>query len=201
MICREAWGARAPSGEFARHELRRITVHHSAAALTDNRRCPEHLRGHQRYHQEQGWPDIAYHLAVDRRGVIYELRPLWAPGDTFTDYDPAGHFLILAEGNFDQHDPTDEQLEAVALVAAWGAGSFDLDLATLAGHRDHASTSCPGDRLHRYVSDGSITQRSRELLDRGVELEQWCGGAGRAVVAAVESGEPLPAGWPADPPR
>lgn len=199
LVCREAWGARDASGEFARHELRRITIHHSATPLTDNRRCPEQLRAHQRFHQEQGWPDIAYHLAVDRRGVVYELRPLWAPGDTFTDYDPAGHLLILAEGNFDQHDPSDEQLETVALVAAWGAGAFGLELGAIAGHRDVASTSCPGNRLYRYVADGSIAARARELLDGGVRLERWCGEAGHAVVTAIESDSPFPGGWPDEP--
>ena len=39
-LCREAWGAQPPSGEFTEHTIERITVHHTAAAIEDNRLAP-----------------------------------------------------------------------------------------------------------------------------------------------------------------
>ena len=75
-----------------------MTLHHEAVALGENRNAPAHLRQDQRYHQDQkGWIDIAYHVAVDRNGNIYELRSTEIAGDTATDYDTTGHFLVLCE--------------------------------------------------------------------------------------------------------
>ena len=75
-----------------------MTLHHEAVVLGDNRNAPERLRKDQRYHQDQhGWIDIAYHVGVDRNGNLYELRSTEIAGDTATDYDTTGHFLVLCE--------------------------------------------------------------------------------------------------------
>ncbi|MDQ3954599.1 MAG: N-acetylmuramoyl-L-alanine amidase, partial [Actinomycetota bacterium] len=67
-ICREAWGARKPKGGFRRHTIRRLTVHHSGAVLRDNSDAPSRFRSYQAGHQAEGWPDIAYHMLIDRHG-------------------------------------------------------------------------------------------------------------------------------------
>ncbi|MGH3440575.1 MAG: peptidoglycan recognition protein family protein [Nitriliruptorales bacterium] len=164
-------------------------VHHSAVALKDNRDAPGRWRQHQRHHQAQGWPDIAYHVGVDRRGNLYELRDPWIAGDTFTEYDPAGWLLVVAEGDFDEQQPTGDQLEGIAQALAWGATALGGDPASLASHRDHAATSCPGDALHARVRDGSLAARVRDLVaGGGVEVVPLCGEAGRAHVSSIESG-------------
>ncbi len=85
-----------------------MTLHHSAVPLVDNRIIADRLRQHQRYHQDQhGWIDIAYHIGIDRDGNIFELRTPEVAGDTATDYDPAGHFLVLCEGDFDRETVPD----------------------------------------------------------------------------------------------
>ncbi len=154
LLCRDAWDA-VPAGADPRTQtITGLMVHHSAVELVDNREAPSRMRGYQRYHQEQGWPDIAYHVGVDRNGHVYELRDPSLPGDTFTDYDPAGWLLVLADGHFDVQEPTEAQLEGVARVLAWGAQRFGTDT-HVAAHRDHAETSCPGDHLHARVADGA----------------------------------------------
>ncbi len=187
VLCRDAWGA-APAGDgLVAHELRRMTIHHTAVVLDGNRQAPSRLRGHQRYHQDQGWPDIAYHRGVDRNGNVYELRTTDARGDTFTEYDPTGHLLLLAEGDFDRQQPTDAQLEGLAQLLAWGATRFGLPLDTISGHRDHASTSCPGDALYARLPD--LRARAQELVAAGgAETAPLCGDAGRARVADIEAG-------------
>src|SRR5919106_643636 len=129
MICRRAWGARPPSGEFHRHRIRRLTVHHSAVVLRENRKAPERFRDHQAAHQARGWPDIAYHILIDRNGHVYEGRPLWARGDTSTDYRPRGHLLVLCEGNFDRQRLSREQAASLADVLAWAVRRFDVPVA------------------------------------------------------------------------
>lgn len=186
VLCRDAWGARPAGAGLVPHTLRTMTVHHTAVPLTDDRQAPARLRQHQRFHQDQGWPDIAYHLGVDRRGNRYELRTVAARGDTFTDYDPTGHLLLLAEGDFDRQQPTDAQLEALAELLAWGASEHGLPVDGISGHRDHASTSCPGDALYARLPD--LRARAAELATRGVGIATVCGDPARAAVARIEAG-------------
>lgn len=186
VLCRDAWGAAPPGEGFVAHTIRRLTLHHSAVVLGDNRKAPGRLRQHQRHHQSQGWPDIAYHLGVDRNGHLYDLRPAAFRGDTFTAYDPTGHFLVLAEGNFDQERPSDAQLEGVAAAFAWAAGEFGAGADTLTGHRDHAGTSCPGD--HLYAAMGPLRQRIGELAATGVIRDDRCGPEASATVREIEAG-------------
>lgn len=195
MLCRDAWGAAAPRAGGRAHAIERITIHHSAAVLGDNRRAPDRIRQHQRYHQEsRGWIDIAYHYGVDRNGNVYELRDTGLAGDTGTNYDPAGHLLLLAEGNFDEEQPTDAQLVTLADLAAAGIGRHGLrgELASVvSGHRDHASTSCPGASLYARMDD--VRTEIRAALDAGgVELRPWCGDGADAQVADIRAGRDEP---------
>jgi N-acetylmuramoyl-L-alanine amidase-like protein len=162
-------------------------IHHSAALLDDNRQAPAHFRNHQRYHQDQGWPDIAYHIGVDRNGNCYELRDTAIAGDTFTSYDPTGWLLVLAEGNFDEQQPSDAQVRSVAAVLAWGASAFGVD--EIAAHRDVAATECPGDALYAFLEDGSLEAQVDALMGSGgVTLDRWCGPEAVARVDEIERG-------------
>ena len=188
VIERQGWGARPATAEYGSHTIERLTVHHTAVVLDSNEQAPGRLRGHQAYHQQQGWPDLAYHFAIDRDGNVFEARPFSAPGDTFTNYDPAGHFLPVLEGDYNQQQPTDSQLDSLVLLLAWAAGEFGVDPATVGGHRDFAATTCPGDHVYASIADGSIGARVAALLDsNGVELHYLRGEAAVARVAAIES--------------
>jgi N-acetylmuramoyl-L-alanine amidase len=188
VICRRAWGARSPQGDFERHRIRRITVHHSAVVLRDNRLAPARLRDHQAGHQSRGWADIAYHLLIDRNGNIYEGRPRWAVGDTATEYDPRGHLLVMCEGHFGRQRPSEAQVRALVDVVAWGVDRYEVPVRLIRGHNDYASTSCPGARLDRRL--GEVRRRVRERLrSGGVRLGEVCGADGRALVEAIEAGD------------
>jgi hypothetical protein len=190
LLCREAWGARPARPGGKRQTITRMTLHHEAVVLGDNRNAPERLRKDQLYHQNQkGWIDIAYHVGVDRNGNLYELRSTDLAGDTATDYDTAGHFLVLCEGDFDQEAVSEAQLQATALAFAWAAQNFHVKSDTLAGHRDFAQTSCPGANLYAHLSSGDLKRRIDTLLTGGgVNLERFCGPDAAARVAAIEAG-------------
>jgi N-acetylmuramoyl-L-alanine amidase len=168
-----------------------MTLHHEAVVLGDNRNAPGRLRQDQRYHQDQkGWVDIAYHVGIDRDGNIYELRTPQIAGDTATDYDTTGHFLVLCEGDFDQEVVSDAQLHAAALAFAWATQTFRIATDTLAGHRDLASTSCPGANLYARISSGDLKRRIEDLLAAGtVNLRSVCGTDAATTVAAIEAGQ------------
>jgi len=188
-LCREAWGELPVAGEFRTHTIERLTVHHTAALLETNAQAPARLRQHQRYHIDLGWPDIAYHFVVDANGHVYEGRPVDAVGDTGTDYDPTGHFLVCAEGNFDEQEITAPQLEAVTNVLAWAAATFDVHPATIRGHRDWASTSCPGDRFYPTIESGDLMAAVEgRLRAGGAALTVVCGAEAAQTVADIEAG-------------
>lgn len=191
LLCREAWGARPARAGGKRHTITRMTLHHEAVVLGENRNAPGRLRKDQLYHQDQkGWIDIAYHVGVDRNGNLYELRSTEIAGDTATDYDTTGHFLVLCEGDFDQEAVSEAQLHGAALAFAWAAQNFHVKSDTLAGHRDFAQTSCPGANLYAHLSSGDLKRRIDTLLaGGGVNLERFCGPDAAARVAAIEAGK------------
>jgi hypothetical protein len=187
VICRQAWGASPPQAEFERHRIRQVTVHHSAVVLRDNRLAPDRLRDHQAAHQSRGWPDIAYHLLIDRNGNVYEGRPRWAVGDTATNYDPRGHLQVMCEGHFGLQRPSPAQVSALVDVLAWGVERYGLGVRTIRGHLDYADTACPGTRLYGRLSE--VRRRVRERLAAGgVGLAELCGQEGRARVDAIVAG-------------
>ena len=190
MLCRAAWGARPALPGGRPQTVTRMTLHHSAVALPDNRGIIARLQQHQRYHQDdKGWVDIAYHAAVDRDGNIYQLRDYNIAGDTATDYDTTGHYLVLAEGNFDEEAVSEAQLRGTALVFAWAVQRFGVGVDTLASHREVASgTSCPGKNLEAHMTSGDLKARIADLLATGFDLQPLCGPAADQRVAAIEAG-------------
>lgn len=193
MVCRDAWGARAPVGPARDHTIRRLTVHHSATPTTTTVTGPAHLRAYQAFHMDdRGWTDIAYHVAVDRAGVVYELRDWRTVGDTSTAYDPTGHFLLLLDGNFDEHDVSDAQLQGAAAVLAWAADHFAVDLADTRAHRDLASTACPGDALYHRMEE-LLAAASAIRTTTGVQRSPRCGPEASAAVSTLESTGTVPA--------
>lgn len=161
VISKDGWKARS-TGEFRSHQLAQLTYHHTASGGSDPAGAPDRIRGYQRYHKDQGWPDVAYHYLIDQAGRIYEGRPVDAPGDTFTEYDPTGHFLPCLDGNFDIEPPSAESVDALALILAWASDTYGIVPQTLSGHRDHAATTCPGD--HAYELRDELVSRAEALL-------------------------------------
>lgn len=191
LLCRDAWGARAPRAGGVSHTITRMTLHHTAVRLDDNRNITARLRQHQRYHQDElGWVDIAYHVGVDRNGNVFELRTPDIAGDTATSYDPTGHFLVVCEGHFDQEQVTDAQLDGAALAFAWAAQTFAITADTLRAHRDFVpSTSCPGDDLYARIASGDLLSRINGVLASGpVDLRTVCGDEAADIVTAIENG-------------
>ncbi len=189
VICKQAWRAQPVAGEFREHQIDQITVHHTAVLLDDNRNAPARARQHQAYHQSLAWPDLAYHYLIDARGNVYEGRPVTAIGDTATEYDPSGHLLICCEGHFDQQTVPAEQYATLVRMLAWGAAEYGIDPTAIRGHRDLASTTCPGDALHAKLADGTLFADVADVLRRGaVQLAVVCGGDGEARVATIEAG-------------
>jgi hypothetical protein len=170
VVSKGSWGA-APTGSgFVGHSIDRLTLHHTASSLTRGTDPARKWRNTQAYHQSQGWPDVAYHFGVDLDGLAYEGRPLEFRGDTFTEYDPSGHFLVCCMGNYDVASPPAAMVETTARLFAWAAGRFGAGPGSLGGHRDHAATTCPGANL--VAAMPAIRTRLDQLIAGGVDL-RW----------------------------
>ena len=74
---------------------------------------------------------------------------------------------MVVEGNFDREQPTPQQLEVLPMLVAWAVGTHRIPAAGIGGHRDYASTSCPGAALYPYISSGQLRTDVEELLAAG----------------------------------
>lgn len=162
LICREAWGALPPRAALVAHRIERLTIHHTGVIATDGTAGADRLRDFQRYHQRRGLADLAYHVFIDRAGNLLEGRRLSAAPDTFTAYDPTGHFTACLDGNFDEQAPTRAQLDALVDLLAWATERFGVSPATLRGHRAYAATRCPGASLQASITDDTLRRRIEE---------------------------------------
>ena len=167
VVPRAVWGRDLHQGTFTTHTIERITVHHTATPWREDTDGAQRTRSHTRGHLGRGWPDLAYHLLIDGHGVVREGRPLTAVGDTGTNYDPTGYLLVTLEGNFEDQEPSPEQLDAAVRVLAWGSATFGVPPEAIDGHRDHAATLCPGESLYALVSSGALRDRVQAVLDAG----------------------------------
>ncbi len=155
LVTREAWGAAPATAGVTPHVLERITIHHTAVRA-DERETAVRIRGYQRYHQRQGWPDIAYHLLVGADGLVYEGRSLEARSDSVTDYDTAGHLHVALDGDFTVESPSAAQCRALLDLLAWANDELGLAAETIRGHDAYAQTACPGMHLAALL-DGAST--------------------------------------------
>ena len=88
----------------------------------------------------------------------------------------------------------DAQRAALIDVMAWAASTYEIDPATLTGHRDWVPTACPGAAMYELVADGSLEAAVRERVRTGgVGLDVQCGPSAVATVAAIEAGAARPA--------
>lgn len=150
IIKRGEWGAKgAKSVSYAKWPTGvTLWVHHTegiepapnASVETEK----QVMRGLQTFHQNtRGWSDIGYSYVIMPSGRIYEgrgygIRGAHCPGH---NNEPSVAFA----GSYDDHLPTKAALDAVYYVATITRSK------TWRGHREGYSTSCPGDRLYRWV--------------------------------------------------
>ena len=186
VISRGGWGALAAGDGGVSHEITNMTYHHTAGSNSENSVVPERFRQYQLQHQERGWIDVAYHFLIDRNGNVYEGRSLEIAGDTGTDYNPAGHFLPVMEGEFTLSAPSEAQLNSLASLVAWGSDTFGVPTSALGAHRDYAATSCPGDMAYALIGD--IAARAALLIRQGgVTLSRLSDAESKRRVAAIEA--------------
>ncbi len=140
-------------------------VHHTVNTNNYTRdQVPALLRGIYAYHtQSRGWTDIGYNFVVDRFGRIWEGRyggvdrpVVGAHTLNYNEYS----FAMSALGNYDITEPSSAIVRAYGRLFAWKLSLHGVDASStkqwvgsrwfqaINGHRDAASTACPGRYLY-----------------------------------------------------
>jgi hypothetical protein len=162
IVARSAWHAADPVLPMSAHTPTRITIHHTGVRSNAGLSLEQKLRNLQAFSQREDklasgrtkpqWPDVPYHYYIDIRGRIGEARDVRYKGDTNTEYDPAGHILVVVEGNFEQETPTAAQLTSLRHIVQWLAAGWQVPAARIQSHKDYARTDCPGVNLYRELT-------------------------------------------------
>jgi len=173
MIEREAWGARAPVLAMRAQTPTRITIHHTGTPQRPDLSTAQKIKNLQLFSQREdkladgrtkpAWGDVPYHYYLGLDGKIAVGRDEAYAGDTNTEYDPAGHVLVVVEGNFEVEKVADAQWRALVEIVWWLAQRHQVPVADIQSHGDYAKTDCPGADLYRRL-DGL---RWEILLRRG----------------------------------
>lgn len=163
IISREDWGANKPVGDGKKHEIVFITIHHTATAQKPEGLIGTKMRNLQAFSQREdkldsgkvkpAWFDIPYHYYIAADGQIAEGRAIKYAGDTNTEYDPAGHALVVLEGSFNKEVPTPAQVESLKQIVAWLARKYKVPPENIKGHSDYAKTACPGENLKKLLPE------------------------------------------------
>ena len=156
IISRAGWHARPfkhnPS-KLNKRKVKGIALHHSG--VKNGPKGVIAVQAFDKHHVVRlGWNAIAYNWLVDEQGVIYEGRgagivsAATRPWNTRTE-------SICYTGNGDEPVP-EKALESVRWLVGEIQKRYGFKL-WVKGHRDLASTACPGSFLYNWLQAGMPT--------------------------------------------
>ncbi|GAB5409848.1 MAG: hypothetical protein BalsKO_22130 [Balneolaceae bacterium] len=152
LINRAEWGSIDSLVESNKHSISYITIHHGGELYDEDKDTYQYLKNLQSWSRSaRKWMDVPYHYIIDRKGKIFEGRPLDYKGDTNTSYDPTGHALIVLLGNFEEQEVLDEQIVSLKTVTTYLANQESVPTEKIKTHKDYAETLCPGKNLTAYL--------------------------------------------------
>ncbi|MEV2277886.1 N-acetylmuramoyl-L-alanine amidase [Nocardiopsis sp. NPDC049922] len=127
-------------------------VHYNGGPLTwgSHANCRAQVRQMHAYHRARGWAGIGYHLLICYHGTVLTGRGIYRVGAHAPGANTSHVGVQFMLGGSQR--PSASQLAAFVALAAWLAGRGVR--ASVTGHRDWVSTSCPGDNLYRRVRSG-----------------------------------------------
>lgn len=191
IYSRAQWGAderMRDKSSLSYFEVHAGFVHHTVNANDYSRdEVPGIIRSIYAYHtQSRGWSDIGYNFLVDRFGRIWEGRyggidrpVVGAHTLNYNDYS----FAMSAIGNYDIKQPSQAMIQAYGALFAWKLSLHGVDASStvqrvgsknfqaINGHRDAASTACPGRYLFAKIPQIRTLAAEAQRGWAGRELE------------------------------
>lgn len=171
-------------------DVRFLLVHHTASTNEYRPEdVADQIRGFYQFHTgpDKGWPDVAYNFFVDRYGGIWEGRQGSIDGPVRGDATGGSQgFALLCSliGNHQEGPVTTEQQAGLVQLLAWLGETYAVDTtpgtlttfisrgsnrwpvgaevttATISGHRDMSTTTCPGDFAYPLLAQEIPSQVS-----------------------------------------
>ena len=125
-----------------------IVIHHTGNPWDDDLSAAEIDASHK----AQGWTCIGYHYVIRKDGTVEEGRPHWTIG-AHAYRRNSNTIGIHVCGNFEIGEPTDAQIESLAMLLANLCTDYGLsiDRDTIVGHRELMATACPGRNLYEMM--------------------------------------------------
>lgn len=129
----------------ALNQIARVVIHHTAGPVSQTSEDIARYHVGPNHICDEGCPGIAYHYMIDRNAAVYQVNHLETVSYHVSGYntDSVGICLI---GNYDQVEPTGAQINAVIRTIRSLNRKLGRNL-EIAGHRDFANKSCPGDHV------------------------------------------------------
>jgi N-acetylmuramoyl-L-alanine amidase len=196
IVTRAEWKSTPmPIDESRRQTPKRITLHHAGVLWKVDDDPVAKIKNLQTWGQkEKGWPDVPYHFLIAPDGRIFEGRDWNYEPESNTKYALNGILNIQLWGDFEQQRVSPAQLRATVELVAWACGEFDVDPATVWGHKDAApgQTTCPGRDFHRYIERGMIADAVRAKMSGApgeVELLQPMAEGPTTQIATSQPGQ------------
>ena len=125
-----------------------VVIHHTGNPTDDDLSAEEINASHQ----AQGWTCIGYHYVIRKDGTIEEGRPHWTVAAHAYDFN--SHTIgIHVCGNFEIGEPTQAQIESLAMLLANVCDDYGLpiDKDHVVAHRDLMATACCGENLYNQL--------------------------------------------------
>ena len=125
-----------------------IVLHHTGNPSDDDLSAAEIDASHK----GQGWTCIGYHYVIRKDGTVEQGRPHWTVG-AHAYGENAYTIGIHVCGNFEEAEPTDKQIESLAMLLANLCTDYGLtiDRDHIVGHRELMPTACPGQNLYEMM--------------------------------------------------
>lgn len=125
-----------------------VVIHHTGNPTNDDLSAEEINASHQ----AQGWTCIGYHYVIRKDGTIEEGRPHWTVAAHAYGFN--SHTIgIHVCGNFEIGEPTQAQIESLAMLLANVCDDYGLpiDKDHVVAHRDLMATACCGENLYNQL--------------------------------------------------
>jgi hypothetical protein len=167
------------------HDPIYITIHHTAGRFDDVLEYTEFVYNYHTYGPDHGWGDVGYQRLVGRDaddGEVHHIEGRFS-GDDSPDRDTWGSLWVIGAhvgdnntdnvgistiGTYTDEAPDAETLAALKAHAARTAYEIGLtDTSLIVGHRDWASTECPGQELYDLLPE--IREHVQQCIDHYAE--------------------------------
>lgn len=115
-----------------------IVIHHTAS---NNPKTT--VKDIRKWHKERGFDDIGYHFFINFDGAIYLGRDIDFEGEHCRAKKMNHKAIGICLNGLNKNDFTDEQFEALSLIAFLLQRIFFIDSKNVVMHRDLDETLCP----------------------------------------------------------